>query len=296
MTDRDALLRSIIESPQDDLPRLVYADWLDENGNSAHAAFIRCQIELARLDVSDWRRSIGKREALRRREVKLWDGLWDQWLESFRWDYPADGKYDQTKRGSPHLTDMSRGFVSSLTLSWSDWLRHHEAIYWHAEQTVECEACGGTGSSSLPKMYATELRCRECEADDPKRGLVGTGRIPRPFVATAQPLERVVITGDQLVYNRYGDHWFAIDGHRFDRMTCSDCDGWGTLRATTFGNIGEACLTCRGQPINSWRCETWPTITFVMPEAERAEWAGDEPLNYAAIDAVRRHIATEPTA
>lgn len=48
MTDRDALLRSILEHPQEDLPRLVYADWLDEAGEAERAEFLRCQVELAR--------------------------------------------------------------------------------------------------------------------------------------------------------------------------------------------------------------------------------------------------------
>ncbi len=34
MTDNDALLRAILDSPDDDAPRLVYADWLEENGDA----------------------------------------------------------------------------------------------------------------------------------------------------------------------------------------------------------------------------------------------------------------------
>jgi uncharacterized protein (TIGR02996 family) len=41
MTDREALLRAIIENPADDAPRLVYADWLDEHGDPDRAEFIR---------------------------------------------------------------------------------------------------------------------------------------------------------------------------------------------------------------------------------------------------------------
>lgn len=47
MDDRTALLRSVIASPDDDLPRLVFADWLDEHDEVGYAAFIRAQIELA---------------------------------------------------------------------------------------------------------------------------------------------------------------------------------------------------------------------------------------------------------
>jgi uncharacterized protein (TIGR02996 family) len=52
MTDRDALLRAICENPDDDLPRLAFADWLDENDWPDRAAFVRAQVELAR--TPDW--------------------------------------------------------------------------------------------------------------------------------------------------------------------------------------------------------------------------------------------------
>jgi uncharacterized protein (TIGR02996 family) len=43
-----ALWRGVLAKPDDDAPRLVYADWLDELGEAEHAAFIREQIELVR--------------------------------------------------------------------------------------------------------------------------------------------------------------------------------------------------------------------------------------------------------
>src|SRR5262245_40508728 len=48
-----AFLRSILASPDDDAPRLVYADWLDENGDPNRAEFIRLQIRLARSPAGD---------------------------------------------------------------------------------------------------------------------------------------------------------------------------------------------------------------------------------------------------
>jgi uncharacterized protein (TIGR02996 family) len=32
MNDREALLRAVCENPDDDTPRLVFADWLEEHG------------------------------------------------------------------------------------------------------------------------------------------------------------------------------------------------------------------------------------------------------------------------
>ena len=37
MTERDALLAAIHADPDDDTARLVYADWLQENGQSDRA-------------------------------------------------------------------------------------------------------------------------------------------------------------------------------------------------------------------------------------------------------------------
>jgi uncharacterized protein (TIGR02996 family) len=48
MTDGAALLRAVLADPGDDAPRLVYADWLEENGQPERAEFIRVQCELAR--------------------------------------------------------------------------------------------------------------------------------------------------------------------------------------------------------------------------------------------------------
>jgi uncharacterized protein (TIGR02996 family) len=52
----EAFLREICERPDDDAPRLIYADWLDENGESARAEFIRVQVEQARFPAGDPRR------------------------------------------------------------------------------------------------------------------------------------------------------------------------------------------------------------------------------------------------
>jgi uncharacterized protein (TIGR02996 family) len=41
MSDRAAMLRSILDAPEDDAPKLVYADWLDERGEVERASLIR---------------------------------------------------------------------------------------------------------------------------------------------------------------------------------------------------------------------------------------------------------------
>lgn len=52
MTDRDAFMQTIIEHPQDNHARLVFADWLEEHDDPERAEFIRLQVELAKRPLS----------------------------------------------------------------------------------------------------------------------------------------------------------------------------------------------------------------------------------------------------
>jgi uncharacterized protein (TIGR02996 family) len=61
MTEDEAFLQDIVAHPDDDAPRRVYADWLEDHGDGDRAAFIRAQCELARLEQ--------------------WDERWDEWKQ-----------------------------------------------------------------------------------------------------------------------------------------------------------------------------------------------------------------------
>lgn len=47
MTEDEAFIRTIVDSPGDDLPRLVYADWLDERSDP-RGAYLRAELEWAK--------------------------------------------------------------------------------------------------------------------------------------------------------------------------------------------------------------------------------------------------------
>lgn len=53
----EELLRAVCDAPDDDGPRLVFADWLEANGQEYEARLIRRQCDLAKLDEYDpaWR-------------------------------------------------------------------------------------------------------------------------------------------------------------------------------------------------------------------------------------------------
>jgi uncharacterized protein (TIGR02996 family) len=79
-----ALLADILESPDDDGLRLVYADWLEDHGDEPRAEFIRVQVELARLDEHDPRhRELTRRELhlLSEHRHRWWQELPD-WARS----------------------------------------------------------------------------------------------------------------------------------------------------------------------------------------------------------------------
>lgn len=50
MTPDPALAAAVAAAPDDDLPRLVLADWLDDRGRPDHAEFVRAQVRLAATD------------------------------------------------------------------------------------------------------------------------------------------------------------------------------------------------------------------------------------------------------
>jgi uncharacterized protein (TIGR02996 family) len=75
MTDHDALLRAICDDPEDNTPRLAFADWLEEHGEVGRAEFIRLDIAHESMDG----------EALMENEDR-WMQLLDEhvtpWMES----------------------------------------------------------------------------------------------------------------------------------------------------------------------------------------------------------------------
>jgi uncharacterized protein (TIGR02996 family) len=70
-----ALLAAVHASPKDDLPRLVYADWLDEHGRPELAEFIRLQVARA-AEMESWSAGTltAREKALVRKHGVQWRG------------------------------------------------------------------------------------------------------------------------------------------------------------------------------------------------------------------------------
>jgi uncharacterized protein (TIGR02996 family) len=70
-----ALMRGILAEADEDAPRLVFADWLEENGQPERAQHVRLQCQLAGLPEDDARRAQLKKEAAALEKEHLTDWL-----------------------------------------------------------------------------------------------------------------------------------------------------------------------------------------------------------------------------
>jgi len=103
------LLQAVRESPADDTPRLIMADWYEEHGDP-RGAFIRAQIEMARCDEDSpaWQRAFDR-----------WCGFTsvsDEWLGALN-------------RGSVLASHFERGFVESVEVRLGSTARNFDKLY-----------------------------------------------------------------------------------------------------------------------------------------------------------------------
>jgi uncharacterized protein (TIGR02996 family) len=102
----DVFLRQVIAEPDDDAPRLVYADWLEEHGGDpARAEFIRAEIEMAKLpdDHPRW-------QDMRDRAGKLWLENGERW-------------YGELLPLAENV-GTARGFLESVEVNASGFVKH----------------------------------------------------------------------------------------------------------------------------------------------------------------------------
>ena len=99
MHDRDAFFAAIVSRPDDDLPRLIYADYLDERGDAERAEFIRLQCAAAR----------GEPDVDLRRIAQLDAAHHERWLAECG--------------PSVYYAAFRRGFAEHVVMSARDFLR-----------------------------------------------------------------------------------------------------------------------------------------------------------------------------
>jgi uncharacterized protein (TIGR02996 family) len=188
-TDAVLLMRAICSSPEDDTPRLAYADLIQEQGDDTRAEFIRVQCELARIAPDTFQEDSEECYACfshrTRKQHSNGKCLCTKRLRSLR--------IREAETCYPYVAEylipwasikFTRGFPSHLTCTAEDFLTHAHSLCWHSSQTMVCGHCVGRRPSS-PDAYRMVHPCRLCG---------GTGRVPAPFPDTAQPITHVTLT------------------------------------------------------------------------------------------------------
>ncbi len=115
MSDDRAFLQDILDHPDDDAPRLVYADWLEETGEpgrAARAEFIRVQYALQGLPPGD-----ARRPQLEERERDLRAAHEAAWVAPLR------------ELGPVQAWEFRRGFVEKVALRAADFLGVAERLF-----------------------------------------------------------------------------------------------------------------------------------------------------------------------
>ncbi len=116
------LLAEIIANPDEDTPRVVYADAIEEAGDADRAAFIRAQVELALRPhgQSKYRHALVCRRNGRGVLVPGYPLPWPNLRVSH-----VRGEWESEESHGP---TVRRGFVEAVTCSAEDWLRHADHV------------------------------------------------------------------------------------------------------------------------------------------------------------------------
>jgi uncharacterized protein (TIGR02996 family) len=151
MDNKQGFLRMICETPYEDAPRLVYADWLEESGYQDRADFIRVQCA---LDSPDTR--VDRRANLLDREWSLWMEHQDEWEEPLgEWVYGEVG--------------FIRGFAEVVEISATNFIKHGAELFAYAPtirivHIVDCsDVCRLASSPHLRNLTTLFLCDREIE-------------------------------------------------------------------------------------------------------------------------------------
>lgn len=255
MAEERHLLAAVLAAPDDDLPRLVYADFLRESGQTERADFIEVQLELAKVPAEPemtcsamffnssrqarehsascgWCRWVGEHrdpsEPLRKRERDLLEHheltllagaplLSVGWQANSTWVPEAEWEF-------------RRGFVDRVEMPLRWWCGG------------DCPACQGTGAYVDPRNFDDTGRwlggyettdCDHCS---------GTGKIAAvgPAVVSRHPVAVCRISDSEA--DPIGDEfcWVRRRDGLIDTGACLPSDVFDLLRDGRYESAGDA--------------------------------------------------------
>ena len=178
----EAFMQAILADPDDEATRLVYADWLEDDGDAARASLIRAQCQAERLPPGR------KRAALRKEADRIVEEN-PAWLEDFK----------KAKVG--YAPVFRRGFLHGATIKAAVFARHARRLF-KAVPTLRAvrfpeasnELSHLTGTPHLLRLHEVDLSrmcsCGYCRIADELAELFAS-----PNVAN---LTRLSLAGDRI--------------------------------------------------------------------------------------------------
>jgi uncharacterized protein (TIGR02996 family) len=157
-TEAEAFLQRIRAYPDDDTPRLIFADWLEEQedripGAAARARFIRVQIALARLEEEAAAEPFKPNPARAEREATRLQLQADE--RALR---DAHGDWEGPFRRLATGRVFRRGFVEVIRVGARDFLRHsHELFAAGPLRHLDVLDVGGNLAAVLQCAYLSRL-------------------------------------------------------------------------------------------------------------------------------------------
>jgi uncharacterized protein (TIGR02996 family) len=170
MTIEQAFLKDIVTRPDDDPPRLVYADWLEDHGDADRATFIRAQCRLRTLGPFD-----PERYDLEATEAELLAKHEKKW-----------------KKPLAKITarcELGRGFVEKVALPVAKFVRVAEGLFDLAPVRELRPLQIGLGWDELPKCEGL-AKLRTLDLSYSRPGLARAQSLARsPHVANLRELD-----------------------------------------------------------------------------------------------------------
>ncbi|MBN9521269.1 TIGR02996 domain-containing protein [bacterium] len=223
-----AILDAIVAAPDEDTPRLVYADWCDDNGLAERAEFVRVQVERARLPAWD-----AAQVPLRLRERELLHRYGEGWLAEMpavpgaRWE------------------GFRRGVVAEVSFSSFEAMRKYahacRAVAPVEAVTVRWPRRGEARTAGRPITELQELTLTGRPFDDEIAWLAGS-----PQLATVRTLAVLGLSADDLVTILASPH---LSGLRALRLPSNGLGNAGVLALTqspALTRLGELTLSGPG--------------------------------------------------
>ena len=213
MNERNEFVRRVLENPADDTVRLVFADWLQENGEPERAALIRLSLHAGVKPPAQhipgclrrgyWKRPLHRPATATCRKCSAQDAY------RLRYSGMSDLQLDALPGGCRWRTD--RGFVSEIHLPCAAFMRHARAIF---------------SAHPVTRVVLTDKR-------------------PDWDVHTMPSWTWWQSGGD----GSRPDDEYALPVELFDRLKASACVDWGDLRKSfleseqeAFDALSESCV------------------------------------------------------